>query len=330
MGSYFTFSIWSVNGFFRLKSFYVFLFFIALSSNGITAQYDAEYASYMYNLMIINPAYAGNGNLLKVKTHNRYQWAGVEGAPKTFTLSLDAPVGIFKDRYRKWGMGLSFGNDKIGAINNSSLTSNWSYTVLVGEEELLLSFGLAAGIVMNNVDYSKLIVKDPFDGELLDRVNRFYPVGGLGFFFHDNRTWYAGLSLPNILSANYYDDVLETTVTEKTTLYVIGGYIFDLNYNLKMKPALMWRNVPGIPWSVNVSTNFIYNNMFTVGVSYRVRSAEAFAAMSSFQLSPRFTIGYSYGVGVGALGGFDLGSHELFLSYSIGINKKRLGLPRLY
>ena len=46
------------------------------------------YSQYLQNGLMINPAYAGTREVLSFFMSGRLQWAGIDGAPKSETLSL--------------------------------------------------------------------------------------------------------------------------------------------------------------------------------------------------------------------------------------------------
>ncbi|MCK4699069.1 MAG: type IX secretion system membrane protein PorP/SprF, partial [Bacteroidales bacterium] len=64
---------------------------------------------YIFNGLAINPAYSGSREALSMTMLYRNQWVGLEGAPKTMSFSLHAPL-----RKEKIGLGLLIINDKIG------------------------------------------------------------------------------------------------------------------------------------------------------------------------------------------------------------------------
>ena len=47
------------------------------------AQQDPQYTQYMYNTMSVNPAYAGQREVLSITGLYRTQWVGIDGAPDT-------------------------------------------------------------------------------------------------------------------------------------------------------------------------------------------------------------------------------------------------------
>ncbi|HMQ45609.1 MAG TPA: PorP/SprF family type IX secretion system membrane protein, partial [Mariniflexile sp.] len=84
---------------------------IMLMSLQSIAQQDPQFTQYMYNMSVINPAYAtANEAVLNLGGLYRTQWVGLEGAPKTGTFFAHSPIN------RKIEVGISFTNDNIGDI----------------------------------------------------------------------------------------------------------------------------------------------------------------------------------------------------------------------
>ena len=70
---------------------YIIITFCLFTVDGI-AQQDPQYTQYMYNMNVVNPAYAGSRETLSIGLLGRRQWTGLNGAPETFTASLHAPI----------------------------------------------------------------------------------------------------------------------------------------------------------------------------------------------------------------------------------------------
>ena len=67
----------------------------------VKSQQNPQYTQYVYNMNIINPAYAGSQEALSLNFLARTQWVGFEGAPKTLTFGAHAPI------VKNLGLGLS-------------------------------------------------------------------------------------------------------------------------------------------------------------------------------------------------------------------------------
>jgi len=312
-----------------MKKYIITIAFLTLSICGLKAQQDAQYTQYMYNTVSVNPAYAGSRGVLSIAALHRSQWIGLDGAPTTQTLNLHTPVS------ERIGIGLSIVNDEIGNGTNQDTYFDgvFSYTVPVSQEGKL-SFGLKAGGHLLNIDFNKLqnYNNEPNAGGLNNIDRRFSPNFGAGIYYHTN-SFYAGLSVPNFLKTEHFDTSGEGTsflAQERMNIYLITGYVFDLNQNLKFKPAALIKAVQGAPLQVDISANFMLNQKFTVGAAYRWNAAVS--ALFGFQLSDAFMVGLAYDRETTALGGtqFNDGSFEIMLRYEFRTRFKRVITPRFF
>ncbi len=295
------------------------------------AQQDPQYTQYMYNTMSVNPAYAGSRGQLSMAALYRSQWGGLKGAPETFTLNFHSPI-----RDSRIGYGVSVVHDNIGdgVVQETYLDAAVSYTVDVSEFAKL-SFGLKAGGSLLSLDFSGLLNFDqePVDQENID--NQFAPNFGVGVYYHTDR-FYAGLSAPNLLETEYFDNnaqdsnEIQFLSTERVNLYFITGYVFDLNYNLKLKPALLTKAVSGAPLQVDLSATFLYNEKFSFGAAYRWDAS--ISGLIGFQLSEQLMLGLAYDRETTALGGtqFNDGSFEIFLRWELVKTFQGMVSPRFF
>ncbi|QLG44232.1 PorP/SprF family type IX secretion system membrane protein [Costertonia aggregata] len=307
----------------------LFLFALVLSSN---AQQDAQYTQYMFNTLSINPAYAGSRGQLSIAGLYRSQWVGLNGAPTTQTLNLHSPI-----RNSRLGYGLSIVNDEIGdgTIQETYFDAAVSYTIDVSQDAKL-SFGLKAGGNLLNLDLQSLRQREGQEEFVGDNVdNRFSPNFGLGIYYHTNK-FYAGLSAPNLLETKFFDrsgddaEAVNFLSTDRINFYLITGYVFDLNGNLKFKPALLTKVVGGAPLQVDVSANFMFNEKFTFGAAYRWDAAVS--ALAGFQVTDQIMLGLAYDRETTELGGtqFNDGSFEVFLRFELVKSFQKLVSPRFF
>ncbi|SIR37203.1 PorP/SprF family type IX secretion system membrane protein [Maribacter ulvicola] len=316
----------------NIKNKFLTLFVgLLLMFGSATAQQDAQYTQYMFNTMSVNPAYAGSRGQLSLTALHRSQWVGLEGAPSTQTFNIQSPI-----RNSKLGYGVSIVNDEIGegAVQETYFDAVISYTIDVSADGKL-SFGLKAGGNLMNLDFSQL---RNFDDEVVrtDNIeNRFSPNVGIGLYYHSTK-FYAGLSAPNLLQTEHFDNAetdansVQFLSKERINFYLITGYVFDLNGNLKFKPALLTKVVGGAPLQVDFSANFMFNEKFTFGAAYRWDAAVS--AMAGFQISDQFMVGLAYDRETTDLGGtqFNDGSFEVLLRYELVKSFQKLVSPRFF
>src|SRR5699024_4901509 len=238
----------------------------------------------MYNTMAFNPAYTGSRGSLSLNGIYRNQWVGLDGAPETLNFGAHSPIGV-----KGVGLGVNFTSDKIGPSSQSFIEGDFSYTINVGEETKL-AFGSRGGISLLDIDPNKLLIYDPKD-YTLQRENYLSPRIGAGMYLYTDN-WYVGLSSTNFLETEHYDDIQVSTATEKAHFYLMGGYVFNISPDLKLKPAALMKAVSGAPLSVDVSANALLYDRVTFGLAYRWDAAVS--ALAAFKVTDNFMVGYAY------------------------------------
>ena len=298
----------------------LFSFVLMFTAMVTFAQQDAQFTQYMYNTININPAYAGSRGVLSIFALHRTQWVGLDGAPVTNTVSVNTPLNA-----NNLGLGVSLVNDKIGPTHENTLSADLSYTVPTSET-FKLSFGIKATANLFDLDVSRLNPADD-DPSLHDYSNKFTPNIGAGVYLHSDKA-YVGFSVPNFIESKRYDDNEVAIFKEKINYYLIAGYVFDLNNDIKFKPAVLTKIVAGAPLQVDVSANFMFIDKFVVGAAYRWSAA--LSAMVGFQVSEGLYIGYGYDHETTNLNHYNSGSHEIFLRYELFKNETKIITPRFF
>ncbi|WP_298555765.1 type IX secretion system membrane protein PorP/SprF [uncultured Algibacter sp.] len=310
----------------------IIIFILANCWIGV-AQQLPQFTQYMYNTISINPAYAGSRETLSVVGLHRSQWVGLEGGPTTQTISVHSPL-----RNDRVGIGFSFINDELGYENFTYFYGDFSYTLPVGKKHKL-AFGLKAGFTQYSLDQSLLNntsdpslnngINDPFFDDV---SNRFSPDIGLGAYLHSNR-WYLGLSAPRILNTDYNNGkqgAVDFIALERVSYYFTGGYVFDLNETTKFKPAMLLKATNGAPLSFDITANFLFNETFWLGASYRINEhASALGGIADFQVSKQIRIGYAYEYPLSEINGVSSGTHEILFMYEL-FKSKRIKSPRYF
>ena len=275
------------------------------------SQKEPQYTQYMYNIGSFNPAYVGTTETPEIAGLYRAQWLDIPGAPRTIRFGTNIPLSN-----EKMGLGFNVISDQLGPSTQTYVDVAYSYQFNISENAKL-SFGMDAGGSFLNVDFAKGTFKNP--GEpILDRqkINEFYPTVGAGMFLYEDEIWYLGVSIPNFLTDGIYNDDVATIVEDKIQFNFIGGYVFDFSDNLKFKPAVLANLISGSPVNLNISGNFLINDRFTLGASYRLDNAVS--GLAGFQISSSMFLGYSYDYNTNPLGEFNSGSHEVILKFYLG------------
>src|SRR5690606_15395439 len=191
-----------------------------------------------------------------------------------------------------------------------------------------LAFGLKAGANILNIDWSKGRAYHEGDPLLNTNINNeITPMVGAGLYYYTDK-WYAGLSVPNLIRSNQYDDVLETNMSDRLHYYVIGGYVFTISDNLKFKPAVLGKIVSGAPVTIDASANFLLYERLTLGAAYRWD--DAVSGLAGFQVHRNIWVGYSYDYSTTELTKYNDGSHEIILRFQLVPKAARLKSPRFF
>ena len=309
--------------------YYILLLLILLSASFSYSQQDAQYTQYMYNTQVINPGYIGSKEELSFGLLYRSQWVGFEGAPQSGTFTISKPLGELK----RMGLGLTLVSDKIGPSTETNLVVDYSYSLILSRYSRL-SFGLKAGLGLLDIDYTKLNIYDSNDPQFSNNLDtKFQPQLGAGVYFNTDK-FYLGLSVPNLLNSKHYnsgnlDDInTDAYAVERLHYFFIAGYVFDLNDKLKFKPTTMLKFVSGSPLQVDVSGNFLFNEKFTLGASYRWDAA--LSAMAGFQIKNNLFIGMGYDFQTTEIENYSNGSYEIFIKFDVLNKVERILTPRFF
>ena len=296
-------------------------FLVLIITNIIYAQQDAQYSQYMYNTISVNPAYAGSRDVLSILALHRSQWVGFEGAPSTNTFSINTPIPE-----TNLGLGISAISDRIGPTEQNTVSGDISYTIRL-TEKTNLSFGVKGTASFFSFDQFKVTPFQANDPKWKSVSSNLSPNFGIGTYLHSDK-YYLGLSIPNLMESNLYNDNEIAIKSQRMNYYVIGGYVFDLSNWVKFKPAIVSKIVSGAPVQFDLSANTLFMNKFVLGAAYRIDSA--FTGLAGFQVSDALFLGYSYDFDTTTISKYNSGSHEIFIRYEFIYKKDKLVSPRFF
>jgi type IX secretion system PorP/SprF family membrane protein len=286
-----------------------------LLSSTMWSQQDPQFTQYMYNMSVINPAYATDTpDVINLGGLYRAQWVGSVGGPTTGTFFVHTPVG------KRVEMGLSVIHDEIGdVVQNSSVFADFAYVIPLNENNKL-SFGVKAGASFFSTNFDGFVYSDELpDPAFANNLSKTFPNVGVGaFYFTEN--YYFGFSTPNLLRTRHLErqQGIFANGVEEIHYFLTGGYVFQLNDNLKYKPAFMAKAVPGVPTSFDITNNVLINDVLELGVGYRWD--DSVSGLVNFRITPALRIGYAYDYTTSNLGRFNTGSHEIMILFDL--NKK--------
>lgn len=284
------------------------------------AQQDPQYTQYMYNMNVVNPAYAGSKESLSLTGLYRNQWTGLDDNPVTFTFAAHSPVG------EKVGLGLSAIRDQLGPVTETNVFADFSYTLQLSTS-LKLALGVKAGATFHDVGLTSLELQDPNDPFFSQNINSVYPnVGAGAFFYGDN--FYIGLSAPNLLKSVHLDENGLKYGSEVNHYFATAGYVFQLSENFKLKPSVMVKSAFEAPVSFDGNLNALFYDRFEIGASYRLD--DSFSGLIGFQVNDNIRIGYAYDHVMSDIKAVGPASHEVVLTFDLYFKPKVLRSPRFF
>ena len=301
----------------------ILLFFTVLIAQQISAQQDPQYTQYMYNMNIINPAYAGISEGLSIGALYRSQWVGLDGGPETFTFNIHSPVG------KQLALGLSVISDKIGPVEETNAYVDVSYTIPLGMETRL-AFGVKGGFTFHDIAIaeSQITLVDLSDPFFANAINETTPNIGAGVYFYKPNKYYISISVPNILNGIHLDANGTKIGSESEHLFTAAGYVFDLSENFKLKPHALLKYAFDAPVSYDLNANLFMYDLVEFGVGYRLD--DSFSAMINFQVTKDLRIGYAYDAINSGLDIVTNSSHEVFINYDFNFSSKVSRSPRYF
>ncbi len=298
----------------------VLLLFLATSA---FAQQDALFSQYMFNKLTVNPGYAGSREVLSADLVDRYQWLGIDGAPKTLTLSVHAPL-----RNSHVGVGFYIYSDQIGPTLEQGFEATYAYRINLPKGKL--SFGLQAGFKYFTFDWNKILVEDPdymFEGT---QQSKFSPDANFGIYYYSNHA-FAGISSKQLLQ-NQYGMVNVNGKSAYSRLmrhfYGMGGLALPISDKLIFRPSTLIKYVANAPLQVDINASFLINEQVWLGMTYRTEHALVF--ITEFNIGSKLRIGYSYDLYLNELINNNKGSHEIRLGLDIDMLRNRMLTPRYF
>ena len=299
-----------------------------LTSN---AQQDPMYTQYMFNTQTMNPAYAGTWESMSFMVLARQQWAGMDGAPQTYTFSMQAPL-----ENERVALGLNVINDKVGLEKRFYVFGDYSYLVPVSNKSSL-RLGLKGGFTNYSNDLSAYTTNAPgsgmtdpaFQGEI---DKKFIPNFGVGAFLY-NKRYYVGLSVPKLLNHEFKNNYNNLSVSSEMRHYfLMAGLVFNLGENLKFKPTMLTKasftSETGTPVEVDLSANFLIKEKFWLGTMYR--TGDSFGFIAQWIIDKKLRLGYSYDYTISKLRNVQSGTHEIMISYEMKFLKELVISPRYF
>lgn len=281
------------------------------SAVNLFSQHSGNYAQYMFNALLINPAYAGSHDALNLTALYRNQWSGIDGAPQALSFGAHTPL-----KNPRLNLGFTVQNERVGLFNQTQANFMYAYRIKLFSGQL--SFALQAGADNRSFDRDRLRVRhddDPaFTGNTL--ISTGFVAGG-GMYFH-SKHFYAGIAVPAFLN---------TAFQRTNILQLHGGGLITLNQHFVLKPSVLLRRLPGSPVFSNIALTTYYKEILGLGIGYTHKNS--FFTFVDIKLNNQMNFGYAFELSTGNIAGYNAGSHEIMLRYLFSYSVKAIN-PRYF
>lgn len=293
-------------------------------STWCSAQQQPLFTQYMFNGLVLNPAYTGSHESLTLTASARSQWTGIKGAPQTQVFSAHTPI-----KFSRSAAGVIFTHDKAGVINQSTLYGTYAYHIPVSTTGKI-SVGAQVGATFYQANFSELNIVtqgNTPDAAFAANSSRVLPNLGIGAYYYGKKA-YVGLSVPAVIANKWETNSELEQSTQQRHYYLTAGYVFTLSPDLKLKPNVLLRFAEGGPFQYDLNANLLIKEIVWVGFSYRM--GDSIDGLLEWNINDQFAVGYSYGYPTNDLASEQWGSHELVLNYRLKRDKHIIRSPRYF
>ncbi|WP_028297902.1 PorP/SprF family type IX secretion system membrane protein [Olivibacter sitiensis] len=305
-----------------------------LCSISVYGQISPTYTQYLNNQFLLNPALSGIERYIDIKLAHRNQWTGIEGNPKTTSLTAHMPIGrayvaenalsfptegtnpfarayaqhyIASDSHS--GMGLQIQHDQAALLRRTDALLAYAYHLKI-HYRYNLAFGVQGGIAQTGLNHQRARPEQENDPAIGQITNKLSPNLGAGIWLYGPRL-FAGFSALQLVG-NPMNFSSNTAIGKpKPNLFFTAGYKLFLLDGMALIPSFMLKSIGNIPLTGDVNMKLAFNDRLWCGVGYR--NKESVSALAGINISSLLNISYSYDSNVGAVRTLSSGSHEIAL-----------------
>ncbi len=321
-----------------MKRILCLLIFLIAGKQLAFSQQKPQYTQYIFNNLLLNPAVSGIENYTEVKAGYRSQWTGLQGAPVTSYLTVDAPIGdkfiqgdatafpsaggedpssrSYTQNYMAsephHGIGFMVVSDQAGPINQTNIDLTYAYHLGL-TDRVNLAVGVQGGVNHVILNTSQITLENPNDPAITNGNNsQWKPDLGVGFWLYSSN-YFFGASVQQLLPENLYFSTNNTYNQSKTVpqYFVTGGVKLFLTDDLAILPSFLVKVINPLPLTYDINAKLSFRDKFWIGGSYRRN--DSFGVLAGLNISSFINIGYSYDITTSALNTVSNGTHEIVI-----------------
>jgi type IX secretion system PorP/SprF family membrane protein len=261
----------------KMKKLFYTLFLLPAILRG---QMSPLFSIYREQTATINPAMPSQNYLVNNMNNSigatyRYQWLGVEGAPVTQVLSYEC-LPINKNIL----VGGHIANDQTGDIGLMSVNGQFAYKMALSKtDSRFLSIGFSTGVQSYRANLAAVAA---LENSAVDNTKSTLVDLSMGIYYHQDKSFYAGISLPQILGNTIYlnttDKSLHPALQKSRQVFVVAGKYFNApffgNDVAYLEPNFWLRYLPDThEVSLDLNVRAKISNSFWVGTGYNLSAS---------------------------------------------------------
>ncbi|WP_257668132.1 PorP/SprF family type IX secretion system membrane protein [Parapedobacter tibetensis] len=294
-----------------MKTIYKPLVLITISiiiTTSVKAQLNPLSSQYYTNQYLINPAFAGAGEGLKLNCAYRKLWSNVLGSPLTQNLTADYG-------FNKVGLGLTVNNESAGLQRQTRVVGSYAYHLKLNDNNHQLHFGVSLSFMSQRLENADIYgnPNDPTIGQYNDRET--YLDGDFGVAYTLDKLNIQA-AIPNLKSV-LKKDVIK--LADVATFYTAVSYKIGISEGaegMDVEPKVAYRGVKGFDniWDAGAQFGIANKQVFLLAMYHSTRNA-TFGLGIDFR--KKYLISGTYTIQTSALSSYTNGSFELNLRLNL-------------
>lgn len=280
-----------------------------------SAQQLPFYSNYLYKPFVYNPSFAGDLDQTEIFGMNRNQFSDFQGAPVFNVLSIDSKL-----QKKKTYAGFLVANQRKGISSNTNVMATYAYR-LNFNNDTYLKFGLSLGLFDQSMNFSKILVQNYADPDLLNTPQHKTTVdgnAGLSFYY---KSLVVGVAVPQLLAGKL---AYSGTASARSYYQMARHYAISAKYEIPVNkdkevfitPNAIIRTVKDAPMQYDAGVTLDWKDKFWIGALYR--SSYAVGINAGVTINRRYSVGYSYDYMIGSISKYAGTSQEIMLAVKIG------------
>lgn len=282
------------------------------------AQQDLVYSHYFLNPFLYNPSFVAPNGYTELYLNYRNQWAGIEGAPTTGTVSIHLPLNY------KAGIAFTGYQDKAGVLKTSTGLLTFAYQVYLGNkitDDHKIAFGLSAGMTSVSINSD-----DAYNDPVIGTTSSFEGQFGMHYQLKNFKLAFAIPRLFRTYVASQ-EDLNKVGIEQIRTTISSVSYKIPFSSRLTFEPMVTYRTYENTASQVEGLGVFHIDNIAWVGGSYRQEYGAT--AFLGFNIKDKLKLGYAYEFAAKQANALGDGTHELQLVVRFGKKKLRKAQSKL-